>query len=97
MTRADDLVEQELMLNRFIRLMGELMRGAITRNVFQPWEMDLLLDIESCPLDRRRRLEILRQYQRAVERQLDTGPGPPLKLSAFLAMRAAGKEARLNG
>ena len=97
MTRADDLVEQELMLNRFIRLMGELMRGVITRNVFQPWEMDLLLDIESCPLDRRRRLEILRQYQRAVERQLDTGPGPPLKLSAFLAMRAAGKEARLNG
>ena len=97
MTEADALVEQELMLNRFIRLMGELMRGAITRNVFQPWEMDLLLDIESCPLDRRRRLEILRQYQRAVERQLDTGPGPPLKLSAFLAMRAAGKEARLNG
>ena len=97
MTRADDLVEQELMLNRFIRLMGELMRGVITRNVFQPWEMDLLLDIESCPVERRRRLEILRQYRRAVERQLDTGPGPPMKLSAFLAMRAAGKEARLNG
>ena len=97
MTRADDLVKQELMLNRFIRLMGELMRGVITRNVFQPWEMDLLLDIESCPVERRRRLEILRQYQRAVERQLDTGPGPPMKLSAFLAMRAAGKEARLNG
>ena len=97
MTRADDLVEQELMLNRFIRLMGELMRGVITRNVFQPWEMDLLLDIESCPVERSRRLEILRLYRRAVERQLDTGPGPPMKLSAFLAMRAAGKEARLNG
>ena len=96
MTRADDLVEQELMLNRFIRLMGELMRGVITRNVFQPWEMDLLLDIESCPVERRRRLEVLRQYQRAVERQLDTGPGPPMKLSAFLAMRAAGREVRLE-
>jgi len=45
MTEADDLVAQELMLNRFNRLMGELMRGAITRNVFQPWEIDLLLDI----------------------------------------------------
>jgi hypothetical protein len=32
-----------------------------------------------------------------VERQLDIGPGPPMKLSAFLAMRAAAKEHRLNG
>jgi hypothetical protein len=96
MMQADDLVEQELMLNRFNRLMRELMRGVITRNVFQPWEIDLLLDIETCPLDRRRRLEVMRQYQKAVERQLDTGPGPPLKLSAFLAMRAAAKEERLR-
>src|ERR1039458_397351 len=97
MTEADDLVEQELMLNRFNRLIGELMRGAIARNVFQPWEIDLLIDIESCPLDRRRRLDILRQYQKAVERQLEAGPGPPMKLSAFLAMRAAAKEHRPNG
>ena len=97
MTEADNLVELELMLNRFNRLVGELMRGAIARNVFQPWEIDLLLDIESCPLGRRRRLEILRQYQKAVERQLDIGPGPPMKLSVFLAMRAAAKEHRLNG
>ena len=97
MAEADDLVEKELMLNRFNRLMGELMRGAIARHVFQPWEIDLLLDIESCPLNRRQRREILRQYQKAVERQLDIGPGPPMKLSAFLAMRAAAKEHRLNG
>jgi hypothetical protein len=97
MTEADNLVELELMLNRFNRLVGELMRGAIARNVFQPWEIDLLLDIESCSLDRRRRLEVLRQYQKAVERQLDIGPGPPMKLSVFLAMRAAAKEHRLNG
>ncbi len=97
MTEADDPVEQELMLHRFNRLMGEIMRGAITRNAFQTWEIDLLLDIESCPLERRRRLEILRQYQKAVERQLDTGPGPPMKLSVFLTMRAAAREQRLNG
>jgi hypothetical protein len=97
MTEADGLVEQELMLHRFNRLMGELLRGAITRNVFQPWEIDLLLDIDSCPLDRRRRLETLRQYQKAVERQMDIGPGPPMKLSTFLARRAAAKELRLNG
>jgi hypothetical protein len=97
MTEAGDLVDQELMLNRFNRLMGEIMRGVITRNVFQAWEIDILLDIESCPLERRRGREILRQYQKAVERQLGTGPGPPIKLSVFLAMRAAAKEQRFNG
>ena len=76
------------MLNRFRRLMGELQRGAISRNDFQPWEVELLLDIETCQVERRRRIEILRQYQRAVERQLDSGPGPPMKLSEFLLLRA---------
>ena len=96
MTEADDLVERELMLNRFNRLIGELMRGTIIRNVFQPWEVDLLVDIESCQLERRRRLDVMRQYQKAVERQLEAGPGPPMKLSVFLEMRAAAREQRLH-
>jgi hypothetical protein len=84
----DELVLLELMLNRFRRLMTELHRGVINRNDFHPWEIELLLDIEDCQLDRRSRLEILRQYQRAVERQLDIGPGPPMKLSEFLVLRS---------
>ena len=96
MMAVDDLIQKELMLNRFNRLVAELMRGAIARNAFQPWEIDLLLDIENCVLDRRRRMETLRQYQKAVERQLENGPGPPMKFSGFLAMRAAAKERRLN-
>ncbi len=84
---ADDLVELELMLNRFKRLMGEVMRGVIVRNSFQPWEMEILMDMENCQLDRRRRFDILRQYERAVERQMVTGPGPPMLLSTFLVMR----------
>jgi len=87
MSDADDLVERELMLNRFRRLMTELQRGVINRNNFQPWEIDLLLDIENCQLERRRRADIIRQYIRAVERQLENGPGPPMKLSEFLALR----------
>ena len=58
MTEADDLVEQELMLNRFNRLMGELLRGTIARNSFYPWEVEILLDLDACPLDRRRRTDI---------------------------------------
>jgi len=76
------------MLNRFNRLTSELARGVLTRNVFQPWEVEILLDMQSCELPPRRRSDLLRQYQRAVERQLQNGPGPPMKLSSFLAMRA---------
>lgn len=83
-----DLVLLELMWNRFRRLMAELQKGQISRNDFQPWEVEILLDIDECELERRRKAEILRQYQRAVERQLETGPGPPMKLSEFLVRRA---------
>jgi hypothetical protein len=84
---ADDPIQLELMLNRFKRLMSEVMRGAVARNTFEAWEIDILLDLENCQLERRRRWDILRQYQRAVDRQLQTGPGPPMKLSQFLEAR----------
>ena len=82
------MVQLEIMLGRFNRLMGELARGVIARNNFAPWEVELLLDIQTCKLERRRKSETMRQYQRAVERQMETGPGPPMKLSEFLTMRA---------
>jgi hypothetical protein len=86
-TSADDLVARELTLNRFKRLIGEVTRGLIVRNTFEPWEVDILVDFEACELEPRRRTEILRQYQRAVERQLEVGAGPPMKLSQFLIER----------
>jgi hypothetical protein len=85
--QGDDLIELELMLNRFRKLIGELLRGVLLRNSFQPWEIDILLDMQECDVPPRRKLEILRQYQRAVEKQMLTGPGPPMKLSAFLQER----------
>ena len=83
------------MLNRFRRLFGELMRGQITRNNFMAWEVDLLLDFEACDLPARRRTDILRQYLRAVERQLESGPGPPMRLSHFLVQRERRRVERL--
>lgn len=76
------------MLNRFRRLLGEVQRGQVLRNSFAPWEIDLLLDFGACEIEPRRRSEILGQYQRAVERQLDAGPGPPMRLSHFLVLRS---------
>lgn len=87
MTSADDIEQRECQLNRFRRLIGELMRGEIERNSFAHWEIELLLDFGSCQLPSRRRLEILRQYQKAVERQMEYGPGPPMRLSHFLIQR----------
>jgi hypothetical protein len=86
-TSADDYEQRELQLNRFRRLIGELLRGEMNRNTFQSWEIALLLDFDTCELPSRRRLEILRQYQKAVERQMEIGPGPPMTLSHFLIRR----------
>ena len=84
---ADDLVDRELMLHRFRKLIAELVRGEVRRTVFQPWEIELLLDIESCALDGRRRIGTLQRYERAVTRQLEHGPGPPMKVSEYLERR----------
>ncbi len=87
MTWVDEFEQREMMLNRFRKLVSEISRGEMRRNSFQPWEIELLLDFEACELPVRRRTEILRQYQRAVEKQLQTSPGPPMKLSNFLIVR----------
>ena len=94
-TAADDIVELELMLNRFRRLIAELMRGTVARHSFQPWEVAILLDFETCRIEAKRRLEILRQYQRAVEKQLQSGPGPPMKFSEFLQLKSTRRPARV--
>jgi hypothetical protein len=86
-TTVDDIEERDLMLTRFKRLLGELIRGESSRNSFQSWEVEILLDFSACELPPRRRSDILRQYEHAVERQLDRGPGPPILLSHFLILR----------
>src|SRR5215467_4284014 len=93
-TAADDIIELELMLNRFRRLIAELIRGTVTRHSFQPWEVAILLDIETCQVEPKRRLELLRQYQRAVEKQLQSGPGPPMTFSEFLQLKSTRRPAR---
>jgi hypothetical protein len=87
-TTSDDLIDRELMLNRFRRLVGDLLRGRLTRESFAPWEVDILVDLDDCQLESRRRGDIVRQYQRAVEKQMESSDGPPMKLSQFLIERS---------
>jgi hypothetical protein len=84
----DEIEDRELMFSRFQRLITELMRGNIRRTSFQPWEMELLVDFDQCTVPREKFIGVLRQYHKAVRRQLDVGPGPPMKLSEFLQWRS---------
>jgi len=80
----DPLPDSDAVLAQFNRLVQELLRGNMNRNTFRPWEIELLLDIESCNLRDASRRETLRRYQRAVQRQMEKGGRLPLKLSEYL-------------
>jgi hypothetical protein len=82
-----DPIDLELMLNRFRRLYAELTRQNMSRHTFLPWEIGIIVDFQECVLPSKRRTEILRQWERAVVRQMQTGPGPPMTLSTFLKLR----------
>src|SRR5882724_1199823 len=81
--------DSETVLAQFNRLIQELLRGNMNRNTFRPWEIELLLDIEACSLRESSKREILRRYQRAVQRQMEKGGRLPLKLSEYLEANRA--------
>jgi hypothetical protein len=64
--------------------MNELIKGSINRNTFQPWEIELLLDIQSADIGRASEKEIYKRYQKAVQRAYERGAKMPMKLSEYL-------------
>ncbi|HLH19684.1 MAG TPA: hypothetical protein VKX45_20850 [Bryobacteraceae bacterium] len=84
----DDPAERELTLHRFDRLITEILQGGTRRTAFQSWEVEILLDIHACRLEEPQKQRVLRRYLRAVRRQIERGPGPPMKLSEFLQMES---------
>jgi hypothetical protein len=91
--RHQEDVDAETVLAQFNRLIQELLRGNINRNTFRPWEIDILLDIESCQIRDATRRETLRRYQRAVQRQMEKGASKPMRLSEYLeSLRARRRE-----
>ena len=81
----DSLPDSDAVLAQFNRLIQELLRGNMHRNTFRPWEIELLLDIESCSLRETSKRDMLRRYQKAVQRHMEKGARQPLKLSEYLA------------
>ena len=90
----ESLPDSDAVLAQFNRLIQELLRGSMNRNTFRPWEVELLLDIESCNLRDSSRRETLRRYQRAVQRHMEKGARLPLKLSEYLEAVKAKKTAK---
>jgi len=81
------MLDGEQVLTRFNRLMREIEHGTVKRNCFHSWEIELLVDMDTCNLPSRRKRETLRRYQRAFRRRIEQGANTPLKLSEYLESR----------
>ena len=90
----DSAPDSDAILAQFNRLIQELLRGNMHRNTFRPWEIELLLDIEGCSLRDSSRREMLRRYQRAVQRHMEKGGSRPLKMSEYLESVKAKRQAQ---
>ncbi len=91
----DSLPDSDAVLAQFNRLIGELLRGNMNRNTFRPWEIEVLLDIETCNLRDANKRETLRRYQKANQRFMEKGARLPMKLSEYLEAQKA-RRANLN-
>ncbi len=66
------------------QLVQDILGGSVRRNTFTQWELELLLDLQTCGIRKGSRSETLRRYTRAVQQHYAQGATGPLRLSAFL-------------
>ena len=74
----------EIVHAQFNRLLNELIKGVINRNTFQPWEIVLMLDIQAFDFGEAQQKEMLKRYQKAVQRSYEKGVKMPMKLSEYI-------------
>jgi len=79
-----DHYDSEFVLSRFNRLMKDVLTGNWQRTSFEPWEVELLLDIQACSAEMRSRRDLLVRYQKAVQRQLSQRREMPMRLSDYI-------------
>ena len=66
------------------QLVHEIIGGAVRRHTFTQWELELLLDLQTCRIRKSSRPEVLRRYLKAVQQHFADGALDPLRLSTFL-------------
>src|ERR1700676_133827 len=93
-TCMPEFPDSDAILAQFNLLIEELLRGGTQRSRFQPSEVDLILDIESCVLRGSARRAALCEYQRTVQAELGKGAHVPLRFSEYLERREASRAQR---
>lgn len=71
-------------LASFSQLVQEVIGGAVGRHTFNKWELELLLDLQSCRLRKSNRPKLLRHYLKAVHQGIAEGASSPLRFSSFV-------------
>jgi hypothetical protein len=79
--------ELEIRLARLDELLAAMAAGQFQRTTFQPWEIEVLLDIQACGAGEPDRSELLRRYQKAAHRWFYRGGRTLLLLSGYMAKR----------
>lgn len=82
----NQLATMEVSLREFNRLMTDLLQGRMQRNGFRRWEIEILLDLETCKLRRSTRRDTMRRYHQAMTRRLENGESLQL-VSEYLEIR----------
>jgi hypothetical protein len=89
--------DTEIVHAQFNRLLNELIKGTINRNTFQAWEIQLMLDIQGADFGDTPQKEMLKRYQKAVQRAYDKGSKMPMLLTEYIqslrSRRVAASEA----
>ncbi|HEX4771797.1 MAG TPA: hypothetical protein VH351_13245 [Bryobacteraceae bacterium] len=67
------------------QLIQDIIGGSVRRHTFTQWELELLLDLQTCGVRKSARPDLLRRYVKAVQQDFARGSSSgPLRLSAFL-------------
>ncbi|MEP7362280.1 MAG: hypothetical protein ABI972_03425 [Acidobacteriota bacterium] len=89
-------VDGAAMASRFHRLMGSFISNNLNRTVFQRWEIELLIDIEACQMERRVTMRMFAEYRKAAHKQLVESGGAPMQLSEYLELRRRGQRCKVG-
>jgi hypothetical protein len=87
--------ELERRLANLDTLLADLTSGRFHRTTFQPWEVEVLLDIQACNVGDANKKKLLKRYQKAAHRWFDRGGRTLLMLSDYRARRHC--QAPVNG
>lgn len=77
-------LDSSAVLAQFNQLMKELLGLGLNRYTFQPWEVEILLDLESWKAPNSKRGPVLRRYRTTVRRDMLNGARLPLRFAEFL-------------